>query len=309
MAAALTSTEWLNRIIALTRKYSDETLDFSKYSDAEMVVMIEHAFQTILADLSTTMDNPIRVRHSVVFGTSTQDYILPPSVGVIRRIYKVNATTGLAEWELIPRSEYNLSGPSFLLEGRNIRLQPKWTSSETVVIEYTPNGDFRLHYGTEPTATDGELDHLFLPATPTLGTLDKRENAYVGAVLRVWTTDGTFFPEERTIIAYDNTTRKATVSPDFSQDWFDHLAGNIVYTEVVPAYGRLLESVICWYLAQELAAISGDATKYAMAAGEYRRKMRALRIFLDSQEGIVGDSLNTDTPIAHQTSSGPYEVM
>jgi hypothetical protein len=308
---ALDDAEWLNRIIALTRKYTDEPVVNAKYSTSELAVMIESAFQTILADINTSTDAPILCRYSMSLGASTQDYLLPPSVGSVRRIAKLNTTTGLPEWQLVPGSMQQLQGPSLTLEGRTLRLTPKWTSTHTVEVLYVPNGDFRLLYGTPGTFVDTEYDHVLLPASPILGTLDTRENAYVGAILRVWSTDGDFYLEERTITAYNNATRQCTVSPNFSQLWYteDVTNSKLPRVEVIPAYGRLIESIVCWYLAREIAAISGNTKKYSLAEAEYRKKLRALRLQLDTQEGISGDSFDPNVPTGYAPNVVPYSQV
>jgi len=288
-----TATTFLGRQLNLIRRYTDEPSIGSKYSDEELIEQIEAATQTVLAELHTSEDAPIVVRHAISVNEGAVSYLLPPNVEAILRIAKLNETTGLPDYMVEPTSIWSWNGPGLRLEGRTLRFDPVFSgATDTLEIMYVPNGDIRLHYGTgtSPTATT-----LTLAASPTLGTLDTRENCYVGCVLRV-VSDTNGYIQERTITAYDRTTRVATVFPAFDPT----PSGTITY-EVAPTYGRFVEQLISFYVAHQLRAVAGDLKKAAALQDQYVKARRILRMQLNRVQGIVSDRFEHDTAQSYFT--------
>lgn len=278
----------------MVRRYADEPSVSAKYDDAELIEEIETAHEQILVDLHTASDAPVLARATLDVAAGTSEYLLPPSVESILRIAKINSESGTPDWEIRPESPWSVRGPSFRLEGRVLRFEPFWQGDgASLELLYVPNGDFRLHYGTAGTVT---TTTVVLATSPTLGTRDTRENAYVGAVLRIISdTNGVI--QERTITAYNRTTKVATVTPAFSPA----LGGTVTY-EVVPAYERLLEKIVALYVARSLRTIAGDRTKADGLKGLYVEARRALRIELSRRQGIISDAFEQDTTMGGATS-------
>ena len=273
----MAATPTITRMVSLIRKLADEAVIDAKYSLTDLLEFIEANFQVMLTDINAVAANPLMVRHNILLGSTS--YMLPPSVDQIVRIAKLDGNRQL-EYQFWGAPSTSWTGPGISLEGRLLRFEPTWLGgADTVEILYIPNGDFRLHYGTALGATKSTV---VLAETPTLGTLDTRENAYVGAVLRLL-DDGFGYEQERTITAYDRMTRTATVSPDFSP-----IPIMTPLYEVVPIYGRLVEMVVALHVAEELAAVAANTTKAALLERQHAKAKRALIAQLGRMQNILG---------------------
>jgi hypothetical protein len=142
----------------------------------------------------------------------------------------------------------------------------------------------RLSDGSDPDAgaihyvQTGTGNQLTFASSVTDGTLDTRENAYAGYMLRVLSDDNTIV-QERIITAYDNTTRVATLSEALSPLGL----GTLTY-EVVPQYSRLLRQVVSLRAAIDLLANEGNAKRIQTLTASYVVKMSALRRHLSKKE-------------------------
>lgn len=294
------ANSFLNNVISRIRKYADEPSINAKYDSASLLEEIHSAVQTVLTDINATSERPVRCRHTLTLTRGTDSYLLPPQVEVIDRIAKLDNETGLPIWWIEPRAHRSPLGPIVRVEGRCLRLDPKWLSTdETVEVRYIPNGDFRIHTGEIADSADITETSIVLAATPTLGELDTRENCYVGAIVRILTDPTNGFVQERAITAYDRTTRTATVEPAWdpipAPDEGES-AQPVVY-EVVPLYSTLFENVMAWEVAMRLRAMQGDGSNWKICERMYARALRALRLSLGRAEGIVGSRFEQDTDV------------
>lgn len=280
-------SDWMiDRVLDQTRQNADETSINAKYSDDDLLSRIEAAFQHILFEIGLNRSDPVLVRHNIEISQGTDVYLLPPNVGRVQRFARLNDDREIQEyWE--PRSPRNIYGPGFRFEGRLLRFEPSYIGdSKTLELLYIPNGDFRLHYGTAMAASASTVT---LPAAPTKGSLDTRENAYVGGVLRL-TDTGNGYLQERVITAYDRVTRIAAVEPDFSPA----PSGTITY-EIVPCWLRAVERIAALFVAVELAAITGNLKKRAALEMQYRQALRVVRQSLTQKQNIIGQYFEHDT--------------
>jgi len=283
----MADAEFINRMVALIRLHADEPDVDAKYTPQQLLDLTEGAFEDVLVDLNAVQDAPLIVRHPLTFAQGTQEYLLPPGIDQLLEIAEIDSTTDRPLWSVYPRSARSPYGPIIRLEGRVLRLDPKWLSdSKTVRASYVPNGDFRLHYGTAGSAT---ATTVVLAASPTTGTLDTRENAYAGAVLRILSDDNGYV-QERTVTAYDRETRTATVSPAFDPT----PTGTIVY-EVVPTYSRKVERVVALKVAIGLRATARDAKGVQLLEREYTKAQRHLLLSEARKQNITGRRFEHDT--------------
>lgn len=280
------STKSLERLIALIRQNADEPTVDAKYSDDDLVLRIEAASQAVLSDINTCNDAPVMVRHNITLTSGSEIFRLPPNVQCLQEIAKVNAATGLAEWWIRPNSRFG-SAPGVRIEGQTLRFIPKWQAgTETVRLTYVPSGDVRLHHGTAGAVT---ANTVVLAATPTLGSLDSRENAYLGCVLRIVSADTNGYVQERLITAYDQATRTATLEHALT----DVPTGTITY-EIIPGYGRLLESVIAAMVARDLQRINGNQVKVRLLNDMYVEYRRIARQQVARLNGMLDLSFEHD---------------
>jgi hypothetical protein len=291
MSTATVSPFMLTRLIELIRQYTDEPAAKAKYKDDDCLAHAEAAFQSILMELNGASDNPLLVRHTITVQTGISSYLLPPSVEQIRQV-GIRNEEGVLQAVIDPRPSGSFYGPGFRLEGRVLRFDspPRLSADLDLELLYVPNGDFRLHYGTVEGGTAAVIDKDGLPfsESPTCGVLDTRDNAYVGAVLRIIESNQNLV-QERTIIAYDHLTRRATVDPPF-----DPVPTGPVRYEVVPSYYRLIETVVAIHVALSLRAILGDKRKYELLERQYLRVLRTLRMQVARMDPNRGDTYRHD---------------
>ena len=239
-----------------------------------------------------TADNPIVLRLDITVSSATQEYVLPPIVGEILQLAKIDPDTDLHLWESVPGSRWNPAGPGFTIEGNIIRFTPKWQESHTLRLTFIPTGDMIMHSGdtTAHSSTTVTMDD-----SPTTGALDLRENAYSGSILRIliatWGVGVSNHIQERVISSYDATTRIATVSPAFSPA---PEAGTVTY-EIVPMIYNLLEMIVCYFTATLLLPMEAPAKKQAAVETKYAQMLRALKLRVSNIENRVGDRFEHDT--------------
>ncbi len=290
--AAYDTTTMIGRLLEKLRNLIDEPALNAKYTDAQLMSYVQPAYEAVLQDVLANSDAPIVIRYDLVVSDATAVYILPPVVGEILRLVKINGITGLPEWELPVRSRLNPSGPGFTIEGNTVRFSPPWKTSDTLQLEFIPTGGIEIHTGD---TTTYDATSVTLSSSPTLGTLDKRENAYAGSILRalVAASDSSFPIQDRTITNYDAATRVATVNPAFSPEV--PAATTLTY-EVVPMIGRLMEDVVTYYAATLVLSGEGDPDRVAMLEKKYAELVRAIKLRLVNIENRVGDRFEHDTP-------------
>ncbi len=286
--ATYDTTTSLGRVLEKTRQLTDEPSTNVKYTDAHLLGFVRSAYDLVMQDLNSQSDNPIIVRHDIAVTPDNQTYVLPPIVGEILQLAKIDSGTDLVEWETPIRSFWNPSGPGVTFEGNVVRFSPIWRSTDTLRLSFVPTGDMEPHYGTAGAVVAGSIT---LAATPTLGNLDKREAAYAGSVVRVVSGTGVPPQQERTIASYNAATRVATLTVDFDPV----PSGTIVY-EVVPFMYPLLEMVVSFYSASLVLSGEGDAKRIKTVEKKYAELMRALRLRLSNLENRVGDRFQHDTP-------------
>ncbi len=292
----------IGRMLQCIRQILDEPSVTVKYTDEQILGYARAGWATILSDLMTLADNPIVLRLDIAVSSSTQEYVLPPIVGEILQLAKINTVTDLNLWEVIPTSRWNPAGSGFTIEGNIIRFSPIWGESHTLRLTFIPTGDMAMHTGdtTVFSSTTVTMDD-----SPTTGILDLRANGYAGSILRIlsatWDT-ASAHTQERVISSYDATTRIATVSPAFDPI---PASGTLTY-EVVPMLYNLLEMAVCFYTASMLLSIEGPPTKQAAVEKKYAEMQRALRLRVANIQNRVGDRFEHDTP--ENRNYGPWSV-
>lgn len=285
-SSALSGSGFLSDCVSLIRKAVDEPSANPKYTDSDIVELLQVAIDQVLTDIAVATDHPIIVRHSITLVDGVQDYILPPQVGELLRIAKLNTTTGLPEYEEYPGSHHDPSGCGWKIEGNTLRLLRDFNSTNTLELMYTPNAEPLIHKGT---AEAEAATTITLMAVPTDGTLGTRPNEYVGMTLRILSSTEKI-KEERVITAYDVETRIATVH----KAWDTTPTGTVLY-EVVPVFGRLVKHVCALRAAIDLLANEGNSQRMATLERNYLLKMSAMRRAISKKEGRFPHHFDGDT--------------
>ena len=234
--------------ITRIRTYLDDPSLDAKY-DNDFIVrqIIEPEMVNVITALNAQRDEPILCKfrlNAISLGEIRTE--LPPNVGVIARIAKLNSDDTVSD-DIARRDETDPRGPGWHLDGRDLHIRPDFPTAtfDSYYVWYMPSGDFAPHYsaaGSADNLANGNLV-LTLDTTPDVGGLDPRENAYVGGVLRCWNAAMTIV-EERVITGHDVSAGTVTVRTAFSSDIDDGSGASTVRYEIVPEFmGHIWQAV------------------------------------------------------------------
>jgi hypothetical protein len=223
--------------------------------------------------------------------------VLPYTVGSIEAIYEAEGYGGKLFYEA--RSQYNPLGRRIWVEGNVLKMQDAsyFAGGTELTVEYIPMGVARLHHGTCTINSAGTI--VTFGATPNVGVLDTHTDAYIGSTLRLLNTDGTTvtgnYMQERTITAYDNTTRAATVAPAFSP--VPTTDDGSIYYEIAPAIHRGMDKIVAIHAAYTIAALEGNRKRAGTIQTMYKEAIRNVRLqayYSNVQEctKVRGDNYN-----------------
>jgi hypothetical protein len=215
------------------RHYLDDPDLDAKYDDNYLVrFFLASAMNDVLSRVSMMSDNQIVQILTLAVKTGTQHYRLPPTVRQIMRVGLMNASTGYWTEDFHPRNRFNTYGNGWALEGNLISFEPPPTADRDMTVAYIPSGDVEAHYENGNHGVLHANGTFTMPANVTLGSVDKRENAYVGCYLRIF---GSGVTDELVVSQHAAATRVLTLRTAAT-----NAAGSYPY-EVVPF---LLEPMI-----------------------------------------------------------------
>ena len=251
------SRSFIKTVLARIRGYLDDPDFDAKYTDQ---FLIKHVVMPSLVDVwsrcSLSADNPVMLDYNLTFIENQECYTLPACVGEIHEIVQYTGldgrqlSNGLITDDLRPSHPQSRTGPVWMIEGNMICFRPfpqnldsGGNTNLTWTIRYTTNGDMLPHYSTS--TNYGSLDAtktLFtFSATPDLGLVDYRPNAYAGQFIRLLSNAGGSnlgITEERVIASYDPSTRVATLMRPFTV-----AAGNYAYEVCPPQSQGMVEAI------------------------------------------------------------------
>lgn len=184
------------------RHYLDDPDLDAKYDNNYLVrFFLSSAMSDVIARVSMMADNQIMCLLNVSVVSGTTYYKLPPSIKQVLRIGIQDPATGWFIEDFKPRNEFSLFGPGWALEGNLLSFRPTPSQNQTYLVLYVPSGDVQAHYGSGILNANGTFT---MGSTPTIGSLDKRDNAYAGSYLRIF---GTNLIDELIITSHDPTNR------------------------------------------------------------------------------------------------------
>lgn len=192
------------------RHYLDDPDLDAKYDDNYLVrFFLPSAMTDVISRVSQMSDAQILSSFQITVNAGTTHYKLPPAVAQVVRIGSIETQTGLFVEDLKPRNQFHLNGPGWTVQGNAIVFQPGVEYTKTYTVVFVPSGDIQCHYVSTATGALTGTAQFILPTTLTLGTLDKRPNAYQGSYLRIF---GANVTDEIVIAGYDADTRDVTPS-------------------------------------------------------------------------------------------------
>tara|TARA_R100000234_G_scaffold45120_1_gene26927 strand:- start:1241 stop:2182 length:942 start_codon:yes stop_codon:yes gene_type:complete len=262
---------FIHMMLDRVRAYIDDPTLNAKYSnDFLLGNMITPEMVNVLSRINLTSGNPILLSFDVTLVKDQPRYVLPPNIGEVYRVGQLN-TDGSIKYDFKPRSEFHGIGPVWAVDGNTINFRPYPSSNdagEVITIFYIPNGDFQMHYsddgGQMVSSTTFTLDQP-LSGTSDIGYCDLREQAYSGALLRVFEHTNNTLIEERVIRSYDHNTFTATVDTAFTGNIHPSGSGSMNTTgyryEVIPQMATSLASAISSAAAIQLGTVRSVSQK------------------------------------------------
>ena len=281
---------FLYTVLERIRGYLDDP-DFDAKYDNDFLIrhIISPTMVDVLARINMNADNAVVMRLDFTPTDTDEYYQLPPSVGEVLRIARRDSD-GRVEDEVMPRTEFHPNRVGWALEGNTLRFDPKFGKNEKdYTIYYIPSGDVMPHYSADGGTVTGDGTTLRLDASPDLGTIDRRENAYAGQILRVIPAAGMI--EERVIASHDVDTRDVEVRIPFK----GNLSSSVRY-EIAPIGMQSLYEAISAGAAMKLGAyrkISGS--HYQMVLQQYRSAIKTVTDNLANMQMRTGKSFQKKT--------------
>jgi len=196
---------FLQTVIDRTRAYLDDPSLDAKYDDAFLVKhIITPAFASIASRINNSTSNAISVWIPFPVTQGTQYYTLPPCVGEVWRIAQRNDDMWVSR-EAMPRTEWHYRGPNWKVEGNMISFTPTPDQDyNDLELQFMHNGEVMPFRTTATLAGDLKTLTFALTNTPSLGVIDRRDNAYLGSIVRILTSTG--IVEERIISGWTKST-------------------------------------------------------------------------------------------------------
>jgi len=181
-----------------------------------------------------------------------------------------------------------------------LHLLQDWKQSETLQILYVPRFEASIHEGVAGTVT---ANTVVLAATPTLGLLDTRPEAYNGYILRILSASATNdYVQAVPIASYDHTTRTATLTASM----VNVPTGMITY-EVVPTSDNLVRAVVCTRTALNIVGDDADRVRTGLLISRLKREQRALRLDVGTRQSRWPKSMLGDTMDNQERNTGLAE--
>jgi hypothetical protein len=186
------------------RHYLDDPDLDAKYDDNYLVrFFLSSAMSDVISRVSMMSDAQITASITVTVAAGTQYYKLPPSVRQVLRVGITDTASGLFVEDYKPRNEFSMYGPGWSLEGNLLAFKPIPTEARDFTILFVPSGDVGVHYDTAGGVLNAN-GTFTMDATPVIGSVEKRDNAYIGSYLRIL---GTTVTDELVIKDHDAATR------------------------------------------------------------------------------------------------------
>jgi len=279
------------------RAFLDEPDAEAKFDDAFIMRdVIVGSMVDIMGRLQLTNGVPIINKFVMTLVDGTLRYRLPPCIQQVLR-FVIVGDDGVPLIDLKPRSLLDYRGKGWALEGMagsmELVLEEGTSLDDTVEIWYTNNGDFRPHYSSgtgDGVIIAGGLS-MTMDTAPVLGDFDFRENAYAGAVLRVFarTTANVIPRTQEVIIKSSNASADGTAWTAVFHTAIEVENGSTgtdpVY-EIVPAGMTAMTDAIVWWSCYKLAIPLGlsETRRNAFLLG-YRMAKKTLVDNLTNAQG------------------------
>lgn len=285
------NTSFLQTVLERVRGYLDEPDLDAKYSDSFLVDhMLGPSYTDVLSRVNLTSNIAIVSTFDVSLDADIKYYVLPPNIGMVLQLGIVDTDSNNLIIDVKPRNRLHPAGVGWAVEGNELYI-PTPGDDQNIRVFYNPSGEVLSHYTSTGgiLTTDSAGSTMVLDTTPTLGTMDTRENAYTGMVLRVFPSgrpveeriiDSTSFSEGSSSVSTSDNTwsvttrRPFTTTPD----------GTVPYEIGLPGMGALTEAI-----AARTALKLGSYRKISQTHREYIRQeyRQALKTAMDTLTNLL----------------------
>lgn len=285
--APVVGSGFLERAIEWVRQATDEPETNAKYSDDEIIELLEDAYKHVLGEVNRSSIWPLTADFDVTIVDSDEKkmYPLPAGLGKVLRISLLNDAGDAELYNIQARGRLHPYGPGFRIEGRHLRVQENVFNDDDIIrIQYAPNGTAHLHEATDTGDNlfdfTGDYPVVTLSAGVTRGTLDLRKSAYIGCIFRILGTDenggeSTNIVQERIITAHDALTRKITLGAGLDVNPED--TDNVTY-EIGPVLEDSVDRVVAIYTALDIAGTEGNTARERSLERRYLARIRDIRM-------------------------------
>lgn len=310
--SALNAQSTVSRMIEYTRRATDEPSVNAKYTDSELIEFLRDAWGEMWVDLNNNSENPVMAWYQITLVTDVSEYILPPQVGQVLRVFRLTANDEVLG-EVDERGLLDPQGYGYRIEGNRLLLSPSFKDTYKLEIHFIPGGEVSFITGTWNSSEIFSGDTVTLNGTPTSGVLDTRPNCYAGYMLRcippAGTTptagDGETVVQERLIESYDETALEATLGSDIIAI---DVTGTSMDYEVLPYMTRDMQRCMAQRAAMTILSMEGHTTRLNTATTEYQRIMRSVRLYLTNRNSRRASQFRGGEPEnrSRMRAYGPY---
>lgn len=273
---------FLTRSIAKWRLWTDEPATDAKYTDTDVIHMLESSYQYILGEVYRSI---LMGRNSVVHpntfcdiqlssSSSQQRYPLHPYIRQILRVSLRNSDNDEEVSEIWTRGEYHPYGKGWRIEDTVLWVDENRFDEDLYLrIKYAPSGTAAMHEGTaSAVAADGST--VSLDSSPSTGEYDTHTNAYAGSRLRILDAATNGYQQERIISSFDHTTSIATLHEPLTPV----PSGQNISYEICPVTDQVMDQAIPFHAALDVLAIEDNPRKLSLIRNRFQNKIRELRL-------------------------------
>lgn len=276
----------------------DSSVDGGKYTDDYLVRhVIQPSMVDVLSRLSLNSGAPVLLRYSLTLVDNVRTYQLPPSIEQVIALQHMddqNNPVGV----IIPYGLWSSRPQGWRLQGSPGSLEIVFDDNPLSVayslsLLYISNGDFIPNYGTGTlSAAANGLQTLSLPASPTLGMLDRRESAYLGFPLRILPASPAAVQSRLIRRHYlDSGVWKLEV------DAFDGTpTGSMPYELFPSGFSSLVETVSCLAAMKVATARNAPQTRLRSLTTLFLNALKTVKDNLTNVNASLDTRFEKDTP-------------
>jgi len=223
---------YIKQTLDAVRLHIDEASTNGKYSDSTLLKnILGPSLQDVMHRVHNSSQLPVVNVYDFTIPSGEKHVTLPPCIGQVWRTVLLDANEE-ETFEVYNRHDLAVGGFNVRFEGNSFHVQQAMSQDQDVRIYYTHTGKVGWHYGGSAAlgtaATANDVSTFTCAATPTIGAVDRRLNAYGGQMLRTFPTVGTI--EERVIDTSVYTLSSWQLN---LRDAFDVVDSTVAY-EIVP---------------------------------------------------------------------------